>query len=336
MAWTWTQLSPATSPDPRAGFGFAYDKGRQYSLLIGGYSSPVSSPSTFYTDTWMWDGTTWTDMAPSTTPTGIMSDIALPTLVWDDANQTIMLYYYSGPGPYVFRTYLWDGTDWDEQSPATEPPVTGSLPPNWLSGASEAPGIGNVIIFGGNGPAGNGGSETWSWNGSTWAQLSPATTPAIRYLPFMAYDYDRNKVVMYGGRYSGSLERYDTYTWDGTDWTLKTTTIASTDSGNGRSMTYTTLCSEAVRFGGEITNNGNLTWLWNDTDWSGELPSPTPVHNLASDTQLLVYDEARTQVVLFGGYVVAGTVLGETWVGTCDDAGGPQAVGVYLPPKLLS
>lgn len=312
---TWTQLSPATSPDARAGFGFAYDKGRDYALLIGGYGDPPSGPLSFFQDTWKWDGTTWTDLAPSTTPTSISAGIgvSLPTLVWDDVNNTVLLWYFTDSSPHTFKTYLWDGSDWDLQTPANSPPGTTGLPNQWTAGCCEAPGLGNVLLFGG-GSTGN--SETWTWNGSTWTHVTPATTPPVRYFPFMTYDAVRDEVVMYGGKYSSSSQRYDTYTWDGSDWTLETTTIGSSESGNGRGFAFSTDCEVAVRFGGELSNNGERTWFWDGTDWTYDVPATTPQENLSNDAQLLVYDEARTQVVLFGGYNLS-NVLDETWVWEC-------------------
>jgi hypothetical protein len=319
----WTQLSPATSPSGRTGFGFAYDKLRNYAILFGGYSPATGATSN--QETWKWDGTTWTQLFPSTIPTsasvGGEGTQSLPLLVWDAANQKIMLCYFTNSSPHTFKTYLWDGSDWQLQSPANSPASDFGLPDSLFAGIAEAPGIGNVIMFGGTANDGNGSSATWLWDGTTWTQVTPATTPPKRFHPFMTYDSIRGEVVMYGGTYSGTGERFDTYTWDGSDWTLETTTIGSGESGNGLSFAFSPPCGYAVRFGGIISNNDTFTWQWDGTDWAGALASPTPQENITPYAQLLIHDEARQQVVLFGGVAATGgpplPTLDETWVWEC-------------------
>ena len=63
-----TQLSPATSPSIRASDNyFALDTDRQVSLLFGGITSNGVS-SFVLGDTWQWDGSNWTQLAPATVP----------------------------------------------------------------------------------------------------------------------------------------------------------------------------------------------------------------------------------------------------------------------------
>ena len=74
---------------------------------------------------------------------------------------------------------------------------------------------GTVVLFGGY----NGGQlgDTWTWNGSTWTQQSPAHSPAARSSSVMAYDAATQTVVLFSG--SGGTNPNDTWTWNGTDWT---------------------------------------------------------------------------------------------------------------------
>jgi hypothetical protein len=58
--------------------------------------------------------------------------------------------------------------------------------------------IGTVVLFGGR----NGGhffTDTWTWNGSTWTQQAPATSPTPRLDPTMAYDAGTSNMVLFGG-----------------------------------------------------------------------------------------------------------------------------------------
>src|ERR1700689_3111267 len=51
---TWVQQSPSTSPPARADAMIAYDAAHGEVVLFGGNSQAALS------DTWTWDGTTWT------------------------------------------------------------------------------------------------------------------------------------------------------------------------------------------------------------------------------------------------------------------------------------
>lgn len=309
----WSQLSPAAAPDPRAGFGFAYDKNHGYGLLFGGYTGSAISP-TWVQDTWKWTGTNWVELTPATTPTSVsQSGVSYPTLVWDDANQTVMMFYYTETSPHTFQTYLWTGSDWSAQTPATSPPADTGLPDSWTAGYSEAPGLGNVILFGGAGTDGNGSTETWLWDGTTWDHVTPSTTPPKRYFPFMAYDSLHDRVVMFGGRHSGSSVRFDTYLWDGTDWTVEATSLVSGDAADGRSIAFSETCGYTVRFGGEVTNDLSHTFRFDGDDWTDALESPTPPANYGSDTPLMIYDQQNGQIILFGGYDVSGVLSDDTW-----------------------
>ena len=52
----WIQESPATSPSARSDHAMAYDAGHGQTVLFGG----GDSTGDFLGDTWVWDGTTWT------------------------------------------------------------------------------------------------------------------------------------------------------------------------------------------------------------------------------------------------------------------------------------
>ncbi|MHB1988456.1 MAG: kelch repeat-containing protein, partial [Acidimicrobiales bacterium] len=84
---------------------------------------------------------------------------------------------------------------WTKQSPVTSPSAR--------HGASMAydPATGNMVLFGG----GSGdlppilSGDTWNWNGTTWAQQSPATSPPARFGASMAYDPATGNMVLFGG-----------------------------------------------------------------------------------------------------------------------------------------
>lgn len=57
----------------------------------------------------------------------------------------------------------------------------------------------------------HGFDQTWGWNGTTWARLSPATSPTTRYGASMAYHPGTEAMLLFGDRYDE--EPNDTRTW---------------------------------------------------------------------------------------------------------------------------
>ena len=75
----------------------------------------------------------------------------------------------------------------------------------------------SVVLFGGSG-SGTGGQgsailgDTWTWNGSTWTQQAPATSPP-GYFAATGYDAATASVVLFGGEASPGAPLGDTWTW---------------------------------------------------------------------------------------------------------------------------
>ncbi len=67
---------------------------------------------------------------------------------------------------------------------------------------------GTVVLFGGNDLFGA-LADTWTWDGTTWTQRHPATSPSARTSASMAYDAATGTVVLFGGGH-GIL---GTWTW---------------------------------------------------------------------------------------------------------------------------
>ena len=63
---TWEQLSPATSPPARYSASMAYDSGTGQLVLFGGTNNYSGNGP--LNDTWIWNGTMWTQLSPATSP----------------------------------------------------------------------------------------------------------------------------------------------------------------------------------------------------------------------------------------------------------------------------
>ncbi|MFH0888949.1 MAG: hypothetical protein V1871_07070 [Planctomycetota bacterium] len=159
---------------------------------------------------------------------------------------------------------------------------------------------GVTVLFGGN-PS---NSETWEWNGINWS-LRTTSGPSAREASAMVYDSIRRVTVLFGGYISssGGYESNETWEWNGTSWSLRTTSGPS--AREAHAMVYDSSRGVTVLFGG-ITG-GNETWEWNGTSWSLRTttgPSSRAWHSMA-------YDSTRNVTVLFGGY--GSSVSNETW-----------------------
>jgi Galactose oxidase, central domain len=203
-AWdgsTWTKQTPATSPPRRADASMAYDAATGTVVLFGGINGNGLG------DTWAWDGSTWTKQTPATRPPPRMD----ASMVYDAATRTVILFGGNGVSSLLSDTRAWDGSTWTQQHPATSPPPRDSAPMAYDAAT------GTVVLFGGDGNFGNFDllSDTWAWDGSTWTQQHPATSPPPRDSAPIAYDAATGTVVLFGGQGTGPGAPLlsDTWAW---------------------------------------------------------------------------------------------------------------------------
>lgn len=56
-----------------------------------------------------------------------------------------------------------------------------------------------VVLFGGLDSSQFSLGDTWTWDGTTWTERHPQSSPSPRYGAHMAYDAARREVVLFGG-----------------------------------------------------------------------------------------------------------------------------------------
>jgi hypothetical protein len=246
--WTWngtnwTLLNPATRPSARPGIELACDTLRGVVVLYGGgNASPFGGAS--IDQTWEWNGTTWTQVFPATTPGGLGGY----GFAYDAARSRTVLY---GGVPDSFfpiaagGTWEYDGNDWAQITTASSP---GPLEyPSMCYDSANS----RVVLFGGIDPQIGGTSTTWVYNGSNWTALSVAgTLPPARSRAKMVYDGSRGVCILHGGAdpMTGSPMN-DTWEFDGASWTDVTNgTAMSVRYGHG--MAFDAVRRQAVLFGG--------------------------------------------------------------------------------------
>jgi len=294
----WIQRSPATSPSDRFGSALTYDSDREKVVLFGGYvrSGPLGG-------TWTWDGKNWQDMSPATSP----SNRGYVKLAYDPIHHETVLFGGYGGGN-LGDTWTWNGFNWTKKSPPNSPSRRSSYGMVYDAAREQ------VVLFGGydeTSPSAD-RNDTWTWDGSNWTEVTPATQPPARYYPAMTYDPTSKEVVLFGGYHQG-VSLGDTWTWNGTNWTEKApeprpiaryAPAMAARSGSGG----------AVMFGGSpdaYLEQLDETWAWNAGGWTRQSPASSPPPRHESD---LAYDSGRQETVLFGGRFDYSGTLSDTWV----------------------
>jgi cysteine-rich repeat protein len=183
------------------------------------------------------------------------------------------------------------------------------------------------VVFGGIDLSDNVLGDTWEYDGTTWSQKQPGTTPSPRYGGAMVYDPVRKAMVLFGGFDRASLYN-ETWEWNGTTWTKLSGTAPSIR--DFPAMTWDAARQRIVMFGGiTIADNAAATATWelvSGGNWS-QLNIAGPGRRFGA---AMAYSTTRGKVVLFGGREVpaTGATLADTWE---YDASGWQQVAASGP-----
>src|SRR5438128_2015898 len=93
-------------------------------------------------------------------------------VAYDAAHSQVVLFGGSN-GTVLADTWMWDGADWTQRTPAHTPSK------RVRAGMATDSAHGLVVLFGGWNHVAFG--DTWTWGGSDWTQQTPAHAPSARY-----------------------------------------------------------------------------------------------------------------------------------------------------------
>ncbi len=99
----WTQATPVTAPPGRYLHAAAYDEAHARVVIFGGTDGTAEGDRR---DTWEWDGSDWSEAAPSTSPSPRSSH----TMAYDGLRGQVIL--QGGCCPMSDDMWLWDGISW--------------------------------------------------------------------------------------------------------------------------------------------------------------------------------------------------------------------------------
>ncbi len=252
-------------------------------LLFGG----LNPSNGLENDTWLFDGTTWTQVKTQTSPPRLEG----ASLAYDVLRKRAVLFSGWNGGTYVKETWEFDGKNWIKMNPAVQPP-----PRDWAAMAYDIH-TKRVILFGGHdwhrivnkqGPYG----DTWAWDGKNWTQLKPKTVPAPRQFHKMVVDPRSGIIYMLGGK-------QEMWMWMFNDWKqLKPQNIPT---GTAFAIAgFDELRNRIVYYGGRANNKFYPeTWEWDGSNWIKRLSTGGPNVGFAD----LFYVPALKKLVVFGGGV---------------------------------
>ncbi len=308
--WTWdgNTWSPvilpsgATAPRARSRAAMAYDPGRHVLVLYGGRQ--FNGTVEILSDTWEFDGTSWTQVAVSSPPgprehAGIAYDPKLGGIVIVGGDT----YSANNADTWIYRNGTWEQL-------ATSLP-TGAL--NGIGVTYDVTGQ-RLLAFGGNTTPANssiatGQTTTLEWNGSAWVFAGALAPSAGR--ANVGVSANRHQVIAVGGRTSGAAGPTETLILTPTSgWTSP----VSLGSRFGMVSANLPERATAIIFGG-LTAGG----IANTTTDTFELTKDGffyrgPSGPSAGAFPALAHDPANHNLVLFGGARSDGTYSSQTWL----------------------
>lgn len=206
-------------------------------------------------------------------------------LAYDAARQRIVLYGGSTDSGLIGDTWTFDGVVWERGSPGVTPPPRASHTMAYDAARQR------VVMFGGvrlGAPL----DETWEWDGADWTHRTDHTSrPPARRWHGMAYDPSLERVVMCSGLDRRGYRIPDTWTWDGSSWTLLPTRTRPSGVGT---MAYDKARQRMVLTLDDATG-GRAVWEMIDGDWVAR-PDWPPHGSFGFG---LAYDAAAERTVLF-------------------------------------
>ena len=247
--WLAAATGPAPGPMERHGHALGFDAARGVAVLFGGTTYTTGSPILYHDDTWTWNGTAWTQAQPAIRPAPRTGH----GLAWHAPTSRLVLFSGRTNSTVYGDTWTWDGSNWTQVA-------TTSAPPGRASAAMVGTGQ-DVLLFGGFAPASSTFTtlgDTWNWNGATWSQLQPATSPSPRYGSSCTYDQHRGRALLFGGA-NNTQAVGETWAFDGTNWSL-VTTAAAPQARTGHVLVHDPRLHQVLLFGGR-GNGQNDTWI---------------------------------------------------------------------------
>jgi len=345
--WTEIDLTGTVNPGPVLMGAMTYDARRDRLVMFSGFSSFTALGENI----WEWDGNTWVDATPTGDGPGgsMLSPMAYDVLRGRSVLIGVTTFPIDGlcpdgtPGSagemplcMADETWEWDGARWHQRCDGTAE-ICANPPARHSHAAAFDTGSGVVVLHGGMTTDGTVMADTWTWDGTTWTDVSDIGGPGARFGASMVFNPTLGTVMLFGGCRDGALfecndgeDFADLWTFNGSGWDQVTTqeppprcfAAAAFDTARqelvllgGRSVIYYGSppcpgdCPDGSVPDGDMDDDPvdcecvhQRTWLWSgdgNQDWRlAATPSALPDVQANGDA---VYDADRQKSVVFGG-----------------------------------
>ena len=281
-----------------------YDAATKQFVMFGG----EGSLGEFLADTWIWAGHSWQQAHPTNAPPAR----AQASIAYDGATGQLILFGGYSNGIQTNDTWDWNGTNWVQLHPATSPP------PLIAAAMAYDPATKQIVMFGGLSIVHSPHTfvaTTWTWTGSNWKQLTPATAPTARGYESMAWDPASQQLVMFGGEYlpaSGGAGNFnDTWVWTGANW-VQLHPATSPSPRASAPLIFDPATGQMLLVGGVLNHDGvyfGEVWTWSGSTWARQAPAQSIPPRAAA---VAGYDAGFNQLLVFGGRSSTG-IFGDTW-----------------------
>ena len=308
----WTSVPPA-GPGPLNGIAIAFDLKRARAVMFGGVA-----PTTGEVQGATWElRSGWVAVPTVLAP----SPRANYGIAYDAPRSRVVLFGGDGPTGQDDDTWEWDGAAWIPHITVMGP--SARTRPAMVYEQRRK----RTLLYGGVFSAGVAApqdalQDMWEWDGTVWTQLAATNPPGLRAGAAIAYDPERDVVVLFGG------DRTNTETWEyGPDkvtneysWRL----VATTGPGpreNAR-MVYDPGEHLMLMFGG-IDANKNLLqemWAWNGGAWT---PADAAGEPSGRSDFGMVSDPLTHRTTVYGGVVSAAGADRDIYTLTSGGVGSP-------------
>jgi ell wall binding domain 2 (CWB2) len=248
---------------------------------------------------------TWTSVTASPMPPPGVNT----SLVFDPATGQLLAHDSSDDAACALpqdQVWTWDGAAWTDHQQVGFPQARDNAAFGYVPASRQ------VVMFGGYangtcpGATFNGlENQTWTWNGSIWAQQHPAVSPPARYTACAAADDATGQFLMYGGMADGadgSVDLNDTWNWTGANW--QQLTPATSPPGGECQMTYDAARKMVVMLveapAGAPDAGVMQTWIWNGGTWSHAADVPTAVPGAGGPVPISFDPDTQTDLAYVG------------------------------------
>jgi hypothetical protein len=170
-----------------------------------------------------------------------------------------------------------------------------------------------ALLFGGYNATAGELNDLWLTDGLSWLQFHTPHSPEPRTGASLAYDEERQRAVLFGG-IGGGAYLGDTWLFNGIDW-LQQQPPVSPSPRTTASMAYDPEHNVIIMFGGlvdtgEYDEAVDEMWIWDGETWQQQFPALSPPARWGA---VMVYDQARKSILLFGG-TPGGGFWEDTWL----------------------